>query len=67
MRRAATDKSCLLTDVWLLGILRNMKRTTIWLTAPQQKKLAAASKKTGIPVSELIRRYIDAGLQKEKP
>lgn len=42
----------------------NMKRTTIWLTEPQVKKLAAASKKTGIAVAELIRRYIDAGLEK---
>jgi len=41
-----------------------MKRTTIWLTGPQQKKLAAISKKTGITVAELIRRYIDAGLDK---
>jgi len=41
-----------------------MKRTTIWLTDRQQKKLAALSKKIGITVAELIRRYIDAGLEK---
>ena len=35
-----------------------------WLTEPQQKKLNAISKKTGLAVAELIRRYIDAGLEK---
>jgi hypothetical protein len=42
-----------------------MKRTTVWLTDPQLKKLARLSKETGIKVAELIRRYIDAGLKKE--
>jgi hypothetical protein len=41
-----------------------VKRTTIWLTEPQQRKLAKISKKKGLTVAELIRRYIDAGLEK---
>jgi hypothetical protein len=44
-----------------------MKRTTIYLTDPQIQKLAKLSKKTGMKLAELIRRFIDAGLDKEKP
>jgi len=43
-----------------------MYRTTIMLTQAQIEKLRAVSKKTGIGISELIRRYIDAGLSKQK-
>jgi hypothetical protein len=43
-----------------------MKRTTIWLTSMQISKLASASKRTGIKAAELIRRFIDEGLQKQK-
>jgi hypothetical protein len=36
-----------------------MKRTALFLKEEQLKKLLALSKKTGAPVSELIRRAID--------
>jgi predicted DNA-binding protein len=49
-----------------LGHTTNMKRTTIWLTDFQVKKLAKLSKKTGTKQAELIRRFIDAALAKEK-
>jgi Ribbon-helix-helix domain len=48
-----------------LGHTILMKRTTIWLTGFQVAALAKISKKTGIKQSELIRRFIDAGLRKE--
>jgi len=43
-----------------------MKRTTIWLSEVQVKKLAEMSKKTGLKAAELIRRFIDEGLTKQK-
>lgn len=43
-----------------------MKRTNIWLGDGQKRKLEALSKKTGAPVSALIRKAIDAYL-KGKP
>ena len=43
-----------------------MKRTTVWLADAQVKKLAELSKRTGLKVAELIRRYIDEGLSKQK-
>jgi ribbon-helix-helix protein len=43
---------------------RGMKRTTIWLSDQQVKELAKLSKKTGIKQAELIRRFIDAGVNK---
>jgi predicted DNA-binding protein len=43
-----------------------MKRTTIWLTDQQRSKLKALSRRTGIQVAELIRRFIDEGLRKQK-
>jgi DNA-binding MarR family transcriptional regulator len=46
--------------------LAYMKRTTIWLTEQQLKRLADRSKKTGIKVAELIRRLIDDGLVKRE-
>jgi predicted DNA-binding protein len=49
-----------------LGHTFTMKRTTIWLTDSQVQKLAKLSKKTGTKQAELIRRFIDAGLDKEK-
>lgn len=42
-----------------------MKRTTVWLSEPQIEKLAKLAKRTGIKLSELIRRFIDEGLKKE--
>jgi len=44
--------------------LINMKRTTIWLTDAQVRKIAKASRRSGLKAAELIRRYIDAGLEK---
>jgi hypothetical protein len=41
-----------------------MKRTTIWLTDSQVKALAKISKKTGMKQAELIRRFIDRGIEK---
>ncbi len=46
--------------------LRRMKRTTLYLKEEQLKKLEAISAKTGAPVAELIRRAIDAYLQKAR-
>lgn len=44
-----------------------MKRTTVWLTDPQVTALEKLAKKTGLKQAELIRRFIDAGLEKGKP
>jgi hypothetical protein len=41
-----------------------MKRTNIFLTEEQLKKLAARSQKTGASVAEIVRRAIDAYLKK---
>jgi hypothetical protein len=43
-----------------------MKRTTIFLTNQQIKQLAKVSTKKGINSAQLIRIYINAGLDKEK-
>jgi len=40
------------------------KRISLFLDQQQLKKLQAISDKTGAPVAELIRRAIDAYLQK---
>jgi hypothetical protein len=53
-----------LANVWRYAILLPMKRTTVWLTEVQLKKLAKLTKQTGIKVAELIRRFIDEGLEK---
>jgi hypothetical protein len=44
-----------------------MKRTTIFLTDDQIKRLAKVSKRKGINTAQLIRVYISAGLDREKP
>jgi hypothetical protein len=41
-----------------------MRRTTIWLSKQQIQLLAKLSKRKGIKVSELVRRFIDEGLEK---
>lgn len=41
-----------------------MIRTNIYLTEPQMKKFKAISKKTGLTVSDLIRRALDEWLGK---
>jgi predicted DNA-binding protein len=43
-----------------------MKRTTVYLTPEQIKRLAKLSAKTGAPEAELIRRAIDEYLKKRK-
>jgi hypothetical protein len=44
-----------------------MKRTTIFLTEDQIKRLEKVAKKNGIKVAQLIRIYIVAGLEGVKP
>jgi len=44
-----------------------LKRTTIFLSATVRDRLKALSRKTGAPVSELIRRGIEMFLDKEAP
>ena len=41
-----------------------MKRTTMWLSESQIDKLTKLSKKTGIKMAELVRRFIDEGLKR---
>ena len=41
-----------------------MKRTNIYLSDVQHKKLKAMGKKMGLKVSEIIRRMIDEGLER---
>jgi predicted DNA-binding protein len=43
-----------------------MKRTNIWLSDAQLKKLRTVSQKTGAPVSALIRMAIDSYLKTYK-
>jgi hypothetical protein len=43
-----------------------MKRTTIFLTEDQIKRLAKTAAHKGINPAQLIRIYINAGLDKEK-
>jgi hypothetical protein len=44
-----------------------MKRTTVFLTDDQIKRLAKTAERKGINTAQLIRIYINAGLDKEKP
>jgi len=44
-----------------------MKRTTVFLTDDQIKKLTKTATRKGINVAQLIRVYINAGLEREKP
>jgi hypothetical protein len=43
-----------------------MKRTTVFLTDDQIKRLAKVSTRKGINTAQLIRIYINAGLDKDK-
>ncbi len=43
-----------------------MKRTNIHLTEQQLKNLAAETKRTGVPMAEIIRRLVDAHFSKGK-
>ena len=60
------DISCLLQRMAFRHTLIAMKRTTIWLTEGQLKQLARVSKKRGLAIAELIRRYVDRGLERER-
>ncbi len=44
-----------------------MRRTTIWLTEEQIKRLGKVAASKAINPAQLIRIYINAGLAKEKP
>jgi Ribbon-helix-helix protein, copG family len=46
---------------------RTMKRTTIFLDENQIKRLGKIAARKGINVAQLIRIYVNAGLDKEKP
>jgi predicted DNA-binding protein len=41
-----------------------MRRTTVWLSEQQITKLKKLSKHKGLAIAELIRRFIDDGLEK---
>jgi predicted DNA-binding protein len=41
-----------------------MERTTIFLTDAQRQRLVKLAKTTGLKVAELIRRFIDDGLDR---
>lgn len=43
-----------------------MKRTTVFLTEDQIRRLRRAAKHKGMDVAQLIRLYVSAGLDKEK-
>jgi hypothetical protein len=43
-----------------------MKRTTLWLTEAQIEKLNQISRRTGLGISELIRRFVDEALAKKE-
>jgi hypothetical protein len=43
-----------------------LKRTTIFLTPEQIKRLKTVGKRKGLKAAQLIRLYVDAGLSKEK-
>lgn len=43
-----------------------MERTCIFLTEPQRIRLREQADRSGIKVSELIRRYIDQGLDRDE-
>ena len=53
--------------MWSIPILKEfqaMKRTNIYLSEIQAKKLKVIGKKLGLGVSEIIRRMIDEALKK---
>ena len=45
--------------------LYSMKRTTMFLSPQQILKLRQIAKRKGLKISELVRRYIDAGVERE--
>ena len=49
-----------------LVYMLTMKRTTIFLTEEQVKKLAKVAGRKGVNVAQLIRLYVSEGLRKER-
>jgi ribbon-helix-helix protein len=47
-----------------LTYIRDMKRISMFLSDSQIAALRKLAKRTGIKVSELVRRFIDEGLKK---
>lgn len=45
--------------------MKNMKRTTVFFTEEQQRQLAKQAKRKTITVAQLIRLYVQAGLEKD--
>ena len=43
-----------------------MKRTSVFLTTAQIKRLQVESKKSGFKAAEMIRRFIDRGLERKE-
>ena len=41
-----------------------MRRTNIYITEPQMKRLKAIQKRTGFKIAEIIRAMIEEGLKK---
>lgn len=42
----------------------SMVKLNLYITKPQREALERLSKKTGLSVAELVRRFVDAGLEK---
>jgi predicted DNA-binding protein len=53
------------THIHTLVYTASMKRTNVYLREDQLRRLGVASKKSGAPAAELIRRAIDAYLKKK--
>jgi hypothetical protein len=47
-----------------LMYIRGMKRISMFLSDPQIAALKKLAKRTGIKVSELVRRFVDEGLKR---
>ena len=59
------DSQILLIDMYVVTVYTYfMKRTTVFLAPQQHAKLEKLANKSGLKMSELIRRFIDAGLEK---
>jgi hypothetical protein len=58
------DRQILLDRYVCRMYIRTMKRISMFLSDTQIAALKKASKRTGLKVSELIRRFIDEGLKR---
>jgi len=43
-----------------------MTKLNLYVTKPQREALEKLSKKTGLSVAELVRRFVDAGLSRRQ-